>query len=131
MHAKRVLLAHRDSAVQELATRALTSIGVEVDVVTDPNDAVLHIAREPYTVIAAEPDKEVLAAIAATYVDRRPVVIVTAADPSNAALDADVVSMVVPEPYDARMLVGVILACVTPIPPSEFSLPAGTGRDVE
>src|SRR5688500_10862874 len=41
MHTKRVLLAHRDSAVQELATRALTSIGVTVDVATSPADALL------------------------------------------------------------------------------------------
>ncbi len=131
MHAKRVLLAHGDSVVQQLATRALSSLGVAVDIATDPADAVLHIVREPYTVIAAEPDEAVLAAIAATYVDRRPVVIVTAPDPANAALDADVVSMVVPEPYDARMLVGVILACVTPIPPSDFSLLAETRREIE
>ncbi len=131
MHTRRVLLVHRDAAIQDLATRALTSIGVAVDVVADPGDAVLHIAREPYTVIAAEPDENVLAAIATKYVDRRPVVIVTASDPTQAALDADVVSMVVPEPYDARMLVGVILACVTPVPPTDFTLPAGTGTDVE
>lgn len=131
MAAKRVLLAHSDAKVQELAARALESIGVGLDVASDAAEAMMHIAREPYTVIAAQADEAVLAAIAATYVDRRPVVIITAADPASAVLDADVVSMVVPEPYDARMLVGVILACVTPIPPSDFSLPAETGRDVE
>src|SRR5687768_9839978 len=125
MHAKRVLLAHRDPTVQDLAARALSSIGVTLDVASDPAEAIVHITREPYTVIAAQTDEALLAAIAATYVDRRPVVIITAAEPANAVLDADVVSMVVPEPYDARMLVGVILACVTPIPPSDFSLPAG------
>jgi len=131
MHAKRVLLAHRDSVVQELATRALSSIGVGIDVAINPADAILHIAREPYTVIAAEPDDKVLAAIAEAYVERRPVVIVTSLGTETAVLDADIVSMVVPVPYDPRTLVGVILACVTPIPPAGFALGAEPLRDSE
>jgi DNA-binding response OmpR family regulator len=127
----RVLLAHRDSSVQELATRALARIGVDIDVVADPADAVLQIAREPYTVIAIEPDDAVIAAIAQKYVDKRPVVIVTAAGTESGKLDADVISMVVTEPYDSRTLVGVILACVTPIPPADLILPAETGRELE
>ena len=131
MHVKRVLLAHRDSAVQELATRALSSIGVTVDVALNPADALLHIAREPYTVIAAESDDVVLAAIAETYVERRPVVIVTSSGTETASLDADIVSMVVSEPYDPKTLVGVILACVTPIPPADFALGVETPRDAK
>ena len=131
MHTKRVLLAHRDSNVQELAARALASIGVSLDVASDPADALLHIAREPYTVIAAEADDTVIAAIAQKYVDRRPVVIVTAPEASTAPLDADVVSMVVAEPVDPKTFVGVILACVTPIPPADFGLGAQPVKELK
>jgi hypothetical protein len=131
MHAKRVLLAHRDSNVQDLASRALARIGVSLDVAADAAEAVLHIAREPYTVIAAEADDAVLAAIAQTYVDRRPVVIVTSPETPTPALDADIVSMVVPEPIDPKTLVGVILACVTPIPPADFNLAAESLKDLK
>lgn len=131
MHINRVLLAHRDSAVQELATRALERVGVTVDVAADPADALLHIARTPYSVIAAEPHEDLIVAISQTYVDKRPVVIVTSSGAHSEVLDADVISMVVQEPYDARTLVGVILACVTPVPPADLSLTDGTGRDAE
>lgn len=120
MRTNRVLLAHRDSAVQELATRALERIGVAIDVAADPAEAVLHLAREPYTVIAAEPDEALIAAIAETYAGKRPVVIITSPVVDSPALDAEIVSMVVPEPVDPRTLVGVILACVTPIPPADL-----------
>ena len=131
MHTKRVLLAHRDSDVRELASRALASIGVTLDVATDAGEALLHIARKPYTVIAAEADVALIAAIAQRYVDRRPVVIVTAPETTTAPLDADVVSMVVAEPVDPKTLVGVILACVTPIPPADFGLGATSGKDLK
>lgn len=108
----RVLLAHRDPGVQELAERALGRIGVTLDIAADTAGALSRIARYPYTVILLERDDSVIAAIAAAYAGRRPVVIVTAEDGSD--LDADIVSMVVPVPYDAHTLVGVILACVTP-----------------
>lgn len=108
----RVLLAHRDPAVRELAERALGRIGVTLDIAADSADALSRIARDAYTVILLERDDAVIAAIAATYAGPRPVVIVTAEDGRD--LDADIVSMVVPEPYDAHTLIGVILACVTP-----------------
>jgi DNA-binding response OmpR family regulator len=112
MQLNRVLLAHSDSTVQELATRALSRIGVAVDISLDSADALSRVARETYTVVVLERDDAVIAAIAATYAGPRPVVIVTAE--RNEGLDAQIVSLVVPEPYDAHTLVGVILACVTP-----------------
>lgn len=114
MAANRVLLSHRDSAVRELAERALSRIGVPLDVAEDSADALSRIARDAYKVILIERDDAVIGAIAATYAGPRPVVIVTAADGS--ALDAEIVSMVVPEPYDPHTLIGVVLACVTPLP---------------
>lgn len=117
MKANRVLLAHRDPAVQELATRALSRIGVAVDIADDRSDALLRIARDAYSVIALERDDTLLSAVASMSPNPRPVVIVTApvAPGNHHALDPQVVSMVVPEPYDAQTLVGVILACVTPV----------------
>ncbi|HEX2123944.1 MAG TPA: hypothetical protein VHL59_20125 [Thermoanaerobaculia bacterium] len=110
----RVLLAHRDPAVQDVAIRALSRIGVTLDIADDNADALSRIAREPYTVIAMERDDAVLAAIAATYREPRPVLIMTTESRESPGLDADLVSLVVPAPYDAQTLVGVILACVTP-----------------
>lgn len=114
MSVNRVLLAHHDLAVQEVATRALSRLGVTLDIATGNADALSRIAREPYTVIAIERDDAVLAAIAATYRGSRPVVIVTTDIFGSDGLDPDLVSLVVPAPYDAQTLVGVILACVTP-----------------
>jgi DNA-binding response OmpR family regulator len=133
MHVSRVLLAHRDPVVRELATRTLQHIGVAVDAVVDPSHARPHLNAARYTVIAMQPDPDVLATIAATYTDKRPVVIVTSAADDASALEADIISMVVPEPYDPRTLVGVILACVTPIPPADFSnvIPGSIRNDVE
>ena len=107
----RVLLAHGDPVVQELTARALGRLAVTLDIVPDPADAVSRIAGEPYNVIALQRDEEVIAAIAASA-GQRPVVIVTTEDGRD--LNPDGVSLVVPEPYDPHILVGVILACVTP-----------------
>lgn len=112
MQINRVLLAHRDSVVEELATRAVSRLGVTVDVAADTADALAHIARESYTVICLHRDDALLAAIAETHAGTRPVVIVTAEN--GEGLDPAIVSLFVPEPYDAHTLVGVILACVTP-----------------
>lgn len=108
----RVLLAHSDPVVQDLASRALDRLGVALEIAADPADALSRIARNTYTVIAMERDDAVIAAIAATYPGPRPVVIVTAED--SRGLDGQVVSLFVPEPFDRHTLVGVILACVTP-----------------
>jgi len=101
----RVLLAHRDSAVQDLATRTLGRIGVTVDVAEGLGDG-------GYSVIVTERNDALLSAIA--VLNPRPVVIVTAPPADQLLLDPQVVSLFVPEPYDAQMLVGVILSCVTP-----------------
>lgn len=106
----RVLLAHRDPVVQELAARALMRLGVTLDVVTESDEAVLLIERNAYGVITLQRDDAVLDAVAKSK--HRPVVIVTADD--GQGLDPSTVSLIVPEPYDAHTLVGVILACVTP-----------------
>ena len=107
--------------MQEVALRALAHIGVPVDIAADNGDALTRLARESYSVIAMERDDAVLAAIAAT--DPRPVVIVTTEDRGEHGLDGNLVSLVVPAPYDAQTLVGVILACVTPelMPPADSS----------
>ena len=127
MHLDRVLLAHGDPVVQELATRALSRLGVALEIAPDSADALSLIARNTYSVICLDRDDAVIAAIAATCAGSRPVVIVTADD--GQGLDPHIVSLFVPVPYDPHTLVGVILACVTPIPPADFSLPATTEKD--
>ena len=129
MPSNRVLLAHRDPAVQELAERALSRTTASLDIADDSADALLRIAREPYGVIVIERDDEMISAIADQYPGRHPIVIVTAEDGRD--LDPNIVSLVVPEPYDPQMLIGVILACVTPeVPPvpSESPLPVERGE---
>jgi hypothetical protein len=130
MRKNRVLLAHRDSAVQELATRALTHIGVTCDVAPDP-DLAKQIVADGYSVIVAEQAHALLDVIAEAYGDAKPVVIVTAPVGNAEPLDANIVSLVIPEPYDAHTLVGVILACVTPVPPAVLPFPDQSGRAVE
>ena len=125
MQSNRVLLAHRDPAVRELATRALSRISVIVDVADDTAGALSLLAAQPYAVVVMNRDDEVLAAIAAQT--PRPMVIVTA--PAANALDPEIVSLFVPEPYDAMTLVGVILACVSPhMEPPPATLPEQSGR---
>lgn len=121
MSVTRVLLAHHDPAVQDVATRAFSHLDVMLDVAADNADALSRIAREPYTVIVIERDDAVLAAIAATYREPRPVLIVTTDGRKSQGLDPDLVSLVVPAPYDAQTLVGVILACLPPdsMPPRD------------
>lgn len=121
MRKNRVLLAHRDSAVQELATRALMHVGVTVDVAADPDHA-RRVVGDGYSVIVAEQVHALLDVIAEAYGDARPVVIVTSPVGAAEPLDASIVSLVIPEPYDAHTLVGVILACVTPTPPPPEAL---------
>lgn len=121
MTANRVLLVHRDPAVQEAAARTLGRIGVTLDMASGTADALARIALGRYDVIVVERDDEVLAAVAATTRAPRPVVIVTTENRDSTGLDAELVSLVVPEPYDANTLIGVILACVTPdvVPPGD------------
>jgi hypothetical protein len=116
MQSNRVLLAHRDPAVQELATRALSRLGVTIDIGEEwlPNG---------YTVVVTDRNDALLAAVAAAT--PRPMVIVTAPVADQHTLDPQLVSLFVPEPYDAGTLVGVILACVTP----EMQPPAGPAMD--
>ena len=121
MPINRVLLAHRDPVVQEVATRTLGRIGVALDITDNTADALAHLRRETYNVVALDRDDAVLAAISGNARGPRPVVIVTTDDRANDGLDPTLVSLVVPAPYDAQTLVGVILACVTPEaePPAE------------
>jgi hypothetical protein len=110
----RVLLSLRDAAVQELASRALARIAVPLDIAADVPDTLARLRREAYSVVVIERDDGLIATIGSAL-PARPVVIVTTQDKSD--LDGEVVSLVVPEPYDAQILVGVILACVTPDAP--------------
>jgi DNA-binding response OmpR family regulator len=122
MQTNRVLLAHRDQSVRELAERALLRVGATLDI-ADSDVALSLVAREAYKVIVLEHDEAVIAAVATACAGGapRPVVIVTAPDARE--LDPNVVSLVMPEPYDAHTLVGVILACVTPAAGAADAMP--------
>src|SRR6185436_6071586 len=108
---QRVLLVHDDHAVRELSTRTLARLGVEVDVVPRGGDAVAALDAKPYTVAVVD---RVLGDhfldVLARRTDR-PIVICTASEKDAAGLDTAVVSLLVPRPYDASTLVGVIIAC--------------------
>lgn len=105
---------HGDAAVQDLTTRALARIGVEVDVVGRGTDAVTSLESREYSAIVIDRavSDGLLPAIAERP-DPRPIVIVTAPPEQSTGLDTRTVSLFVPAPYDAHTLVGVILACVT------------------
>ena len=111
---RRVLLVHGDAAVQDLTTRALARIGVDVDVVGRGTDAVLTPDGNEYSAIVIDRavSDGLLTAIAARPAPR-PIVIVTAPMEDSKGLDTETVSLFIPAPYDPHTLVGVILACVT------------------
>jgi DNA-binding response OmpR family regulator len=108
------LLVHGDPAVQELTSRALARIDVDVDVVGRGTDAVVSLDAQEYSAIVIDRavSDGLLAEIAARP-DPRPIVIVTAPMEESKSLDTETVSLFVPTPYDVHTLVGVILACVT------------------
>ena len=116
---QRVLLVHGDAAVQELTTRALARINVDVDVIGRGTDAVASLDRQEYSAIVIDRavSDGLLGAIAKRPIPR-PIVIVTAPMEEAKGLDTETVSLFVPSPYDAHTLVGVILACVTEKPAS-------------
>jgi DNA-binding response OmpR family regulator len=120
---RRVLLTHSDPAVIDLASRALERIGVPVDVATR-GAAVEAIDYDVMLIELAAADDLLERVKSAAPV--RPVVIVTALPGAAEKLDPESIGLVVPTPYDAGMVVGVVLACVAaeagprvplPVPP--------------
>lgn len=109
----RVLLVHSDSEVIELTSRALERIGVTVDVAARGADVQAVHASIIVVDLAVADDLLVRMTDAA----EKPIVIVTARAGKADALDPERVSLLVPEPYDPGMLVGVILACVAEAQP--------------
>ncbi|HYK04739.1 MAG TPA: hypothetical protein VE974_23505 [Thermoanaerobaculia bacterium] len=117
----RVLLTHSDPAVIDLASRALDRIGASVDVATR-GAAVETIDYDVMLIELAAADDLLERVRSAAAV--RPIVIVTAPPGAAEKLDPESVGMVVPAPYDAGMLVGVVLACVSSEAGPRVPLPA-------
>lgn len=103
----RVLLVHSDSEVIELTSRALERIGVPLAVAARGAD--VHALHFSIIVVDLPLADDVLRRVDD---ESKPIVIVTAHAGKAETLDAERVSLLVPEPYDPAMLVGVILACV-------------------
>ena len=110
----RVLLTHTDSAVIELASRALDRIGVSVDIAAR-GAAVQSVDYDVMLIELAAADDLLERIKAGAPV--RPVVIVTAPAGAAEKLDPESVGLIVPSPYDAGLLVGVVLACVAEAAP--------------
>jgi DNA-binding response OmpR family regulator len=117
----RVLLVHDDSAVRELSARTLGRMGVGIDIVPRGEDAVRALETNDYTVAVV--DRSLCDGFLDVIAKRpdRPIVICTAAEKDAAGLDTAVVNLLIPQPYDASTLVGVIIACVTEKPPPALS----------
>lgn len=116
--AKEVLLAHADSAIQELATRTLSMLGIHVDIAPDPADAAARIRQNHYGVVVVDGRPAEVFQALGELPPPHPQVIVTAENRDDVVDPADpqLVTMVVPPPYDAQTLVGVIVACVNEHP---------------
>lgn len=114
---QRVLLVHDDQAVRELSARTLSRMGVAVDIVPRGVDAVAALDAKPYTVAVI--DRALCDHFLEVIAKRpnKPIVICTASAKDAAGLDTAVVNLLIPQPYDASTLVGVIIACVTEKPP--------------
>jgi CheY-like chemotaxis protein len=110
----RVLLTHSDPAVIELASRALDRIGVSVDIAAR-GSAVQSVNYDVMLIELATAD-DLLERIR-IGAPARPVVIVTALPGAAEKLDPESVGLIVPAPYDAGMLVGVVLGCVAEVGP--------------
>lgn len=105
-----LLVVGLDPQVEEIARRILQHAGAQVDAVQSAEEALQLLRRRRYRVIVSDRDAiDALLPIIAMLISR-PVVIV--AGENRGALDADLVTMVVPPAYDAHMLVGVVLACL-------------------
>jgi hypothetical protein len=108
--AKEVLLAHADAAIHELAKRTLSTAGINLDVVADPAEAAALLHAKDYGLVVVDARHgDVLSAIA-MLTRPRPMIIV-AADDRGVPVDPQIASLIVPSPYDAHTLVGVMLAC--------------------
>lgn len=108
--AKEVLLAHADAAIHELAKRTLSTAGINLDVAADPAEAAALLHAKDYSLVVVDGRHgDVLSAIT-MLAQPRPMIIV-AADDRGAPLDLRIASLIVPSPYDAHTLVGVMLAC--------------------
>lgn len=112
--APRVLLTHSDPAVIEMASRALDHIGVSVDIA--PRGSAVRSVNYDVMLIELAAADDLLERIK-TAAPVRPVVIVTAAAGAAEKLDPESVGLIVPAPYDAGLLVGVVLACVAEVGP--------------
>jgi len=113
---KRLLLTPFDPEVEEALTRTLNRIDTAVDLAVNPDEVLLRITDTSYDVVvvdrvlAGERFPAIIEALRG-HTAPKPVVIVTSTVDDD--LDPAVVSLVVPASYDAPMLVGVVLACVT------------------
>ena len=109
--AKEVLLAHADLAVQELTTRTLSMLDINVDVAPDPADAASRLREKNYGVVVVDGRPAEVFHALEELSPPRPLVVVTANDREDVVDPTNLVSMVVPPPYDVQTLVGVIVAC--------------------
>jgi CheY-like chemotaxis protein len=117
----RVLLTHSDPAVIELASRALDRIGVSVDVAT--RGATVQALDYDVMLIELAAADDLLERVSSAAA-AKPVVIVTALPGAAEKLDPETVGLIVPAPYDAGMVVGVVLACVSSEAGPQVPLPA-------
>lgn len=116
---QRVLIADSDPQLRDLLFTALLAVDVFSDCVSSVPDALNKLGDESYGVVLIDiglqggSAEDVVNRIAHLHRDRRPVVLVVAANPATArSLDIDIVQIVLRKPLALRSTVGLIKSCV-------------------
>jgi DNA-binding response OmpR family regulator len=117
--AERVLIADSDPRLRQLLFSALLAVDVFSDCVATVDDALDKLNEQSYGVVLVDIGlpggnaEDVVSRIARLQRDRRPVVLVLAANPVAArSLDIDIVQIVLRKPLALRSTVGLIKSCV-------------------
>lgn len=116
---RRVLIADSDPAVRQQLSSALLAVDVFSDVVANVADALEKLDGQAYGVVLVDIAlaggmlEEVLARIARIPTQRRPIVLVAAANAASArSLDVEIVQFVLRRPLSLHQTVDVIRSCV-------------------
>ncbi len=116
---RRVLIADSDPAVRQQLFSALLAVDVFSDVVANVADALEKLDGQAYGVVLVDIAlaggmlEEVLARIARIPTQRRPIVLVAAANAASArSLDVEIVQFVLRRPLSLHQTVDVIRSCV-------------------
>lgn len=116
-----VLLAVPDELLHSLAGQVLTRAGATLHISPNPDEALIRFAERSYAIVVFDVTgnghhDELLSMVRDR--DPRPTVILTTGADNHDAFDVNLIHYVVRRPFDAGVVVGVILATMNRLRPS-------------